>query len=95
MELKDIVYIDFKDNSNHAMLISEFTEVFEFKDNKPTKKCSWFIKRVCYFKGRIYVSVHRLSLTEYQAPELMHKYSAWYDEESQVFILAEQIWIAV
>ena len=37
MELKDIVYIDFKAIQNHAMLISEFTEVFEFKDNKPTK----------------------------------------------------------
>ncbi len=51
MELK-ILLCDFKGNSNHAMLISEFTEA-EFKDNKPTKMFV-VIKRSLLFRGRIY-----------------------------------------
>lgn len=38
MELKDLVRIDFEPLENHAMLISEFSEVYEYKDNKRTEK---------------------------------------------------------
>lgn len=38
MELKDLVRIDFEPLENHAMLISEFAEVYEYKDNKKTEK---------------------------------------------------------
>ncbi len=37
MELKDIVYIDFEPISSHT-LISEFSEVYEYKDTKKTEK---------------------------------------------------------
>ena len=38
MELKDLVRIDFEPLENHAMLISDFSEVYEYKDNKKTEK---------------------------------------------------------
>ncbi len=38
MELKDLVRIGFEPLENHAMLISDFSEVYEYKDNKKQKK---------------------------------------------------------
>lgn len=82
MELKDIVYIDFKAIQNHAMLISEFTEVFEFKDNKPTKnvrgyKAEFVISEGEFMGIRFAVEFDRIP----KGAELMHKYSIKYDEE--------------
>ena len=38
MELKDLVRIDFEPLENHAMLISDFSGVYEYKDNKKRLK---------------------------------------------------------
>lgn len=86
MELKDIVYIDFKAIQNHAMLISEFSEVYAYKDNERTEnvrgyKAEFVIAEGEYMGIRFAVEFDRLPKAE-----LMHKYTIEYDEdESSVY----------
>lgn len=83
MELKDIVYIDFKAIQNHAMLISEFMEVYEYKkDNTRSDKvrgykAEFVISEGEYMGIRFAVEFDRIP----KGAELMHKYSIEFDEE--------------
>ncbi len=86
MELKDIVYIDFKAIQNHAMLEVWIHGSLEFKDNKPTKM---FVvtKFIYYFRGRIlWVFDCSWVLTEYRKAQTDAQIFAWvYEEVSQVY----------
>lgn len=83
MELKDIVYIDFKAIQNHAMLISEFTEVYAYKDNERTEKVRGYKAEFVISEGefmgiRFAVEFDKVPM----GAELMHKYSIEFDEEN-------------
>lgn len=84
MELKDIVYIDFKPISSHAMLISEFTEVYEYKkDNTRSDKVRGYKAEFVISEGeamgiRFAVEFEKVPM----GAELMHKYSIEFDEEN-------------
>lgn len=81
MELKDIVYIDFKPIQSHAMLISDFAEVFEFKDNKPTKKVRGYKGEFVIAEGDFMGIRFAVEFDNLPKAELMHKYTIEYDEE--------------
>lgn len=82
MELKDLVYIDFSAITEHAMLISEFIEVFEYRNKKKTKdirgyKAEFVIADGPYMGVRFAVEFPSLP----KEAELMHKYTIEFDEE--------------
>lgn len=83
MELKDIVYIDFKAIQNHAMLISEFTEVYEYKNNTRSDKVRGYKAEFVIAEGeamgiRFAVEFEKVP----KEAELMHKYVIEFDEEN-------------
>lgn len=81
MELKDIVYIDFKAIQNHAMLISEFTEVYAYKDNERTEKVRGYKAEFVISEGEFMGIRFAVEFDKLPKAELMHKYSIEYDEE--------------
>lgn len=81
MELKDIVYIDFKPISSHAMLISEFTEVYAYKDNERTEKVRGYKGEFVISEGEYMGIRFAVEFDKLPKAELMHKYSIEYDEE--------------
>ena len=81
MELKDIVYIDFKAIQNHAMLISEFTEVYAYKDNERTEKVRGYKAEFVISEGEFLGIRFAVEFDKLPKAELMHKYSIEYDEE--------------
>ncbi len=83
MELKDIVYIDFEPIESHAMLISEFSEVYEYKDNKRSDKIRGYKAEFVISEGE-YMGI-RFAVEFDKVPreaELMHKYSIEFDKEN-------------
>ena len=86
MELKDIVYIDFEPISSHAMLISEFSEVYEYKDNKKTEKIRGYKAEFVIAEGEAMGIRFAVEFDKLPKAELMHKYSIEFDkEESSVY----------
>ncbi|MHA6892446.1 hypothetical protein [Ralstonia pseudosolanacearum] len=81
MELKDIVYIDFKPISSHAMLISEFAEVYEYKDNTKTNKLRGYKGEFVISEGEYMGIRFAVEFDKLPRAELMHKYSIEFDEE--------------
>lgn len=81
MELKDLVYIDFKPIQNHAMLISEFTEVYEYKDNERTGKVRGYKGEFVVSEGEFMGIRFAVEFDKLPKAELMHKYTIEYDEE--------------
>lgn len=81
MELKDIVYIDFKPIESHAMLISEFTEVYAYKDNERTEKVRGYKAEFVIAEGEAMGIRFAVEFDKLPKAELMHKYSIKYDEE--------------
>lgn len=81
MELKDIVYIDFKPISSHAMLISEFTEVYAYKDNERTEKVRGYKGEFVISEGEYMGIRFAVEFDKLPKAELMHKYAIEYDEE--------------
>lgn len=83
MELKDIVYIDFKPISSHAMLISEFTEVYEYnKDNTRSNKVRGYKGEFVISEGEYMGIRFAVEFDKLPRAELMHKYSIEFDEEN-------------
>lgn len=83
MELKDIVYIDFKAIQSHAMLISEFAEVYEYKNNTRSNNVRGYKAEFVISEGeamgiRFAVEFDRVP----KGAELMHKYAIEFDEEN-------------
>lgn len=81
MELKDIVYIDFKPIETHAMLISEFTEVYAYKDNERTEKVRGYKGEFVISEGEYMGIRFAVEFDKLPKAELMHKYSIKFDEE--------------
>ena len=83
MELKDLVRIDFEPLENHAMLISDFSEVYEYKDNKKTENVRGYKAEFVIADGeakglRFNVEFPKLPA----AAELMNQYVIDFDKEA-------------
>lgn len=81
MELKDLVYIDFSAIEKHAMLISEFAEVFEYKDDTKTDKIRGYKGEFVIAQGPATGVRFNVEFEKLPNAELMHQYTIEFDEE--------------
>lgn len=82
MELKDLVRIDFEPLENHAMLISDFSEVYEYKDNKKTEKIRGYKAEFVIADGEAKGLRFNVEFPSLPDAELMQKYVIDFDKEA-------------
>lgn len=82
MELKDLVRIDFEPLENHAMLISEFSEVYEYKDNKRTEKVRGYKAEFVIPDGDAKGLRFSVEFRKLPSAELLQLYVIGFDKEN-------------